>query len=67
MTVRSHDKRRPEGESTNAEADRPDVSAVPATGGDGRTHVELARDIVTARRIAAGWKDAAMTKGFAER
>jgi len=24
------------------------------------------RDVVTARQIAAGWKDAAMAKGFAE-
>jgi hypothetical protein len=28
---------------------------------------ELVRDVVTARQIAAGWKDAAMAKGFAER
>ena len=28
---------------------------------------ELARDVVTARQIAAGWKDAATARGFTER
>ena len=47
-------------------------------GADGRVEVraeypnndlirsELVRDVVTARQIAAGWKAAAMAKGFAE-
>jgi len=59
-----------------SERQGPDVRALPWLRGTRRSpreypnsdliRAELVRDVVTARQIAAGWKDAAMAKGFAE-